>query len=78
MTLDSLFIDVQIESEAIASGRLTEEEISLARKRMMTMEHDLQAKHFPHGLRRKPELLRLAEAEAETYLSAAFDVEKLP
>lgn len=77
MSLDAMFIDVQFEWEAIAAGRLTEEEISAARKRMMTMEHDLQAKHFPNGLKRKAGLLALAEANAARYMSAVFEVEKL-
>ena len=72
-----MFIDVQFEWEAVAAGRLTEEEISAARKRMMTLEHDLQAKHFPNGLRRRSDLLRLAEESAARYLGAMFDVETL-
>ncbi len=77
MSLDAMFIDVQFEGEAIAAGRLTEEEISAARKRMMTLEHDLQAKHLPNGLKRRSDLLKLAEESAARYLETIFDVEKL-
>lgn len=77
MSLDAMFIDAQFEWEAVAAGRLTEEEIVAARKRMMTLEHDLQAKHFPNGLRRRSDLLGLAEESAARYLKAIFDVEKL-
>ncbi len=77
MSLDGMFIDVQFEWEAVATGRLTEDEISAARKRMMTLEHDLQAKHFPNGLGRRSDLLRLVEENAARYLETMFDVEKL-
>ncbi len=47
MSLDAMFIDVQFEWEAIASGRLTEEDISSARKRMMTWSMISRQSIFP-------------------------------
>jgi hypothetical protein len=76
-SLNALFIDVTFEWEAITAGRLNEEEISAARRRIMTIGHDLQTKHFPGGLKRRAGLLRLAEVATARYLEATFHVETL-
>ena len=76
-SLDALFIEAQFEWERIAAGKLEEEEISAARRRIMTVEHDLQAKHFPDGLARRPDLLKVAEAETAAYFKGLFDMEVL-
>ncbi len=73
--LDSLFIEAQFEWERIAAGRLTEDEISSARKRNMSLENDLQAKHFPNGLRRRNDLLEGAERVTTIYFQTMIDVE---
>ena len=75
--LDTLFIEAQFEWERIAAGKLEEDEISAARRRIMTVEHDSQAKHFPDGLERKPDLLKVAEAEAAAYFKGLFGMEVL-
>ncbi|NPD68290.1 hypothetical protein HN018_19285 [Lichenicola cladoniae] len=76
-SLDALFIEAQFEWERIAAGKLEEEEISAARRRIMTVEHDLQAKHFPYGLTRRSDLLKVAETETAAYFKGLFDMEVL-
>ena len=73
--LAALFIDAQIEWESIFAGKLTNDEITSRLRKLMKIQHDLEAKHFPNGLPERKDLFRLAEAEAILYFKATFGTE---
>lgn len=73
MDLTALFIDALFEWEAIYSGRLTEEEISEARKKLMSLQHEVVKKHLPtNDLPERRDLFRLAEEDAIAYLEERY------
>ena len=75
--LDALFIEAQFEWERIAAGKLEEDEISMARRHIMTVMHASETKHFPEGLHSRPGLLKVAETRAASYFKGMFGMEVL-
>jgi hypothetical protein len=67
--LDALFIEALFGWENVFSGAFTTEEITERRRRLMQLQHELGAKHFPTGdLPQRHDLLALAEQDAIAYL----------
>ena len=74
MTLDGLFIDVQLEWENIFSGRYSDEEIMNRLHKLRKMQLDALRQNFPDGLPARDALLAEAKQEAETYFTATYGV----
>jgi hypothetical protein len=74
MTLDNLFIDVQLEWEYIFSGRYTDEEIMKLRHKLGKLQLEAESRSFPDGLAMRDALLDRAKQEATDYLAATYGV----
>lgn len=73
MDLDALFIETLFEWESVFSAKLTNEEITERRRKLMQLRHDLEVKHFPTGdLPKREDIFALAEQDTITYLEAMF------
>lgn len=72
VALDALFIDCQTEWEDIFAGRLDEAEITKRRHSLMVRRHEADVKNLPGGLKQRKSLLKLAEAEAKTYIETVY------
>lgn len=71
--LDALFIEALFEWENVFSAKLTDEEITERRRRLMQLQHEMDNKHFPTGdLPDRPDLLGLAERDAIANLEPMF------
>jgi hypothetical protein len=75
ITLDSLFIDAQLEWEGIFSGKYTDDEIARRRHKLMKLQHDATSSHFPDGLAVQERLFALAQHEAKEYFKTTYDVQ---
>ncbi len=69
ISLNSMFIDAQLEWENIFSGRYTDEQIMNRRHKLMKLQHEAERKSFPHGLKEKEAFAAGAEREAEEYFA---------
>jgi hypothetical protein len=74
ISLNSMFIDAQLEWENIFSGRYTDEQIMNRRHKLMKLQHEAERKNFPHGLTEKELYVVEAEREAQQYFSATYGV----
>ena len=74
MTLDSLFIDVQLDWESIYSGRYSDDEIMKLLHQLRKLQLDAENRHFPDGLAKRPLLLERAKKEAEDYFRTSYGV----
>ena len=72
LTLNLLFIDVQMEWENIFSGRYTDEEIRLHLHRLRKLQIEAENHHFPEGLALRSQLLEQAKKEAEQTLAVTY------
>jgi len=72
MTLDALLIETLYEWESIYGGRLTDQEITERRRKLMQLRHDAEVKHFPTGLPERRRYLTMAEDEAVSYFDHMF------
>lgn len=71
--LDALFIEAQFEWESVYSAKLTNEEITERRRKLMQLRHDIEGKHVPSGdLPLRADLFALAEKDAISYLENLF------
>jgi len=74
ITLDSIFIDAQLEWENIFSGRYTDDEIMNRLHKLRKLLHDAERKSFPDGLEDQQALFARAQQEAKDYFAATYDV----
>ncbi len=74
ITLQSMFIDAQLEWESIFSGRYSNEQIANRRYKLMKLQHDAESRNFPNGLPTKTALFAAAEKEAKDYFAATYMV----
>ena len=74
VTLDNLFIDVQLEWESVFSGRYTDEEIMKRLHQLRRLQRNTLQRSFPDGLAAHHALLAQAKQEAEAYLEATYGV----
>jgi hypothetical protein len=74
-TLEALFIDCLMEWEDVFGGKIEANEITKRRHKLMTLRHDADRKYLPTPLPVRPNLLKLAEAEASDYLKTLFPSE---
>jgi hypothetical protein len=74
ITLDTLFIDAQLEWDAIFSGKYTNEQISTRLHKLRKLQHDAECRHFPEGLSLRTSLFMQAEEDAQLYLSNTYGV----
>ncbi len=72
MSLDSLLIEALYEWEGVFAARFTTEDITERRRKLMQLQHEADTKHFPTGLPKRKNLLRLAEKEADAYFNSMF------
>jgi hypothetical protein len=75
ITLESLFIDAQLEWENIFSGRYTDEEIMKRWHKLMKLRHDAESTSFPDGLAPRQVFLAEAQKEAKDYFRLTYGVE---
>ena len=69
LDLDALFIEALFEWESVYSAKFTNEVIAERWLRLKKLQHELDVKHFPTGdLPKRPDLLKLADGDASTYL----------
>jgi hypothetical protein len=73
--LEALFIDCLMEWEDVFGGKIEANEITKRRHKLMTLRHDADRKYLPTPLPVRPNLLKLAEAEASDYLKTLFPSE---
>ncbi len=73
---DALFIDALLEWEEIAAGRMDEEKITKRWGRLMTLRLAADRKALPHGLPRRPGLLKLATEDASAYFESTYLTEE--
>jgi len=74
MTLDSLFIDVQLEWEGIFSDRYTDQQIMKRLHQLRKLQLEALRHNFPDGLTAEDSLLAQAKREAEAYFTATYNV----
>jgi hypothetical protein len=72
ISLNSMFIDAQLEWENIFQGRYTDEQIMSRRFKLMKLQHETERKNFPNGLAEKEVLMAEAEREATEYFTAMY------
>lgn len=77
VALDSLFIDAQLEWEAIFSGSYTDDQIAARLHKLRKLQHDAECRSFPEGLPVKEELFRAAQEESASYFLSAYGVHLL-
>ena len=75
ITLDALFIDVQLEWENIFSGQYSDNEIMKRVHQLRKIQHEALRRNFPDGLPTDDTLLAHAKQEAEIYFKAVYGVE---
>jgi len=74
-TLESLFIDAQLEWENIFSGRYTDDEIMNRLHKLRKLQHDAGHQSFPEGLATQAALFVQAQKDAKDYFAAVSGVE---
>src|SRR5580698_3940503 len=74
ITLESIFIDAQLEWENIFSGRYTDKEIATRRHKLMMLQHKAESHNFPMGLAVKESLFAEAQQEAKEYFETTYGV----
>jgi hypothetical protein len=72
IALELLFIDSQLEWEKIYTGKVPEDDIMEARRKMQRLRLDAERKHFPEGFQPPPKLIALAVEETQTYMSLTY------
>ena len=75
ITLSHLFIDAELEWEAIYSGKYTDDEIMNRVHKLKKLQLDAEQRNFPDGLAVKESLRQRAEKEAELYFKSAHDID---
>jgi hypothetical protein len=72
MSLDALFIEVLYEWESVYAARLTTEEITERRRKLMRLRLEAEVKDFPTGLPESRRKLGVAEEAAAAYFDTLF------
>jgi hypothetical protein len=75
ISLDSMFIDAQLEWENIFSGRYTDEQIMNRLHKLKKLQHEAERRNFPRGLVTKEALFAGAQQEAQEYFASAYSVD---
>jgi hypothetical protein len=69
VSLDALFIEALYEWEGVFGGNFSNNEIADRTRKLMSLRHDAEVKHFPAGnLPFRRDLFELAEKDASAYL----------
>ena len=74
ITLNSMFIDAELEWENIFSGRYTDEHIMNRRHKLKKIQHETERKNFPNGLPEIEAFVAQAEQEAVEYFDGMYGV----
>ncbi len=74
MTLDRLFIDVQLEWESVFAGKYSDEEIKNRLHQLRKLQLEALQRNFPDGLAAESALLVQSKQEAETYFRTTYGV----
>jgi len=74
-TLDSLFIDIQLEWETILSDRYSDDEVMKRLHQLRKLQLDAENHNFPDGLVKLESLLVRAKQEARSYFKSTYDVD---
>ncbi|MGA3040398.1 MAG: hypothetical protein ABSF54_06350 [Bryobacteraceae bacterium] len=75
ISLNSMFIDAQLEWESIFSGRYTDEQIMTRLHKLKKLQHETERKNFPLGLATKEAFFAEAQQEAQAYFASTYGVE---
>jgi hypothetical protein len=74
LTLENLFIDVQLEWEGVFAGRYSDDETMNRLHQLRKLKLEVEKRNFPDGLAEQVALLNRAKQEAAEYLSATYGV----
>jgi hypothetical protein len=74
MTLDSLFIDAQLEWENIFSGRYTDDEIMKRLHQFRKLQLEALQHNFPDGLAERDALAAQAKQTADDYFETTYGI----
>ena len=72
VALELLFIDAQHEWEKIYTGKVSEGDITEARRKMQKLRLDAERKHFPDGFQPSAKFVVLAAEETRAYMSLTY------
>jgi hypothetical protein len=72
VALEILFIDTQYEWEKIYAGKMSEEDIMAARRKMQKLRLEAERNHFPDGFQPPSKLVTLAAEEARAYMMLTY------
>jgi hypothetical protein len=75
VTLNSIFIDAQLEWENIFAGRYSGDQIMNRRHKLMKLQHDAERTSFPDGLATRIPLFAQAQQEAKSYFEKTYNVD---
>jgi len=74
VTLDSLFIDAQLEWENIYSGKYSDDQVLTRLHKLRKLHHDAEARMMKDGLPIRKDLFRQAREEADQFLETTYGV----
>jgi hypothetical protein len=74
VALELLFIDAQYEWEKIYAGKMSDEDIMSARRKMQRLRLEAERKHFPEGFEPPTKLVTLAAKETQAYMMLTYEV----
>jgi hypothetical protein len=74
LTLENLFIDVQLEWEGVFSGGYSDDETMNRLHRLRKLKLEVEKRNFPDGLAERVVLLNRAKQEATEYLASTYGV----
>jgi hypothetical protein len=72
VALELLFIDTQYEWERIHAGRITEDGVMVALRKLRRLMLEAEQKQFPDGFQPPARLTRLAAKEAEVFFDETY------
>jgi len=72
VALELLFIDTQYEWERIYAGKMGDDAIMTARRKIQRLRLEAERKHFPEGFEAPAKLLPLAANEARNYMIMTY------
>jgi hypothetical protein len=67
-------LDSQYEWETIYAGKMSEEDIMAARRKMQKLRLQAERKHFPDGFQAPQTLVTLAAEETQAYMALTYEV----
>jgi hypothetical protein len=72
VALELLFIDAQYEWENIYSGKMGDDDIMAARRKIQKLRLEAEQKYFPEGFQPSSKFVNLATEETRTYMRVTY------